>query len=44
MKLSIKNAKIWKTGNSAVITIPPYLIKNHLAIGEEYNFEVEVDE
>jgi antitoxin component of MazEF toxin-antitoxin module len=44
MKLSIKKAKIWKTGNSTVITIPPYLIQNHLKVGEEYDFEVEVDE
>lgn len=44
MKLSIKKAKIWKTGNSTVITIPPYLIQNHLKVGEEYDFEVEVEE
>jgi len=44
MKLSIKKAKIWKTGNSAVITIPPYLIQNHLKLGEEYDFEVEVEQ
>jgi len=44
MKLSIKKAKIWKTGNSSVITIPPYLVQNHLKLGHEYDFEVEVDE
>jgi antitoxin component of MazEF toxin-antitoxin module len=45
MKLPIKKAKIWKSGNSAVITIPMYLLENnHLTLGKEYDFEVEVDE
>ena len=45
MKLLIKKAKIWKTGSgSAVITVPAYLIENHLTLGQEYDFEVEVDE
>ena len=45
MKLPIKKARIWKTGSgSAVITIPTYLMQNHLKLGEEYDFEIEVDE
>lgn len=45
MKVPIKNAKIWKTGSgSAVITIPAYLIENHLQIGKKYDFEVEVEQ
>ncbi|HUD44482.1 MAG TPA: hypothetical protein VMR41_03000 [Patescibacteria group bacterium] len=45
MKITIKNAKIWKTGSgSSVITIPMDYVKNGiLKIGNNYSIEIEVD-
>lgn len=42
MKIPIKKATVWKTGSSAVITIPSYLIETHqINIGQEYDLEIE---
>jgi len=43
MKISIKDAQVWKTGDSAVITIPSSYIKNgQLVAGKSYDIVVEV--
>lgn len=43
MKLVIKEALVWKVGDSSVITIPSDYIKNgQMQVGKEYNVWIEV--
>lgn len=44
-KIPIKNAKIWKTGGSYVVTIPSDYINNgQIDVDKEYNLDLEVAE
>jgi antitoxin component of MazEF toxin-antitoxin module len=45
MKMPIKEALVWKMGNSSVITIPSdYVSNGQIKVGKKYSVIIEVED